>query len=152
LPGVVRPESRGRITLRGPNPSDGVAIDAGFLNEPADMRAALDCLALSRELGNASAMKRFSGPEILPGCLGGLQKRETFVRDAIMPQWHQCGTAKMGRDPSAVVDNCLHVYGINGLTIADASVFPRVTMGNTMAPCVIVGERASEILKAEHGV
>jgi choline dehydrogenase len=69
LPGVVRPASRGRIRLRGPNPGDGLQIDAGFLNDPADMRAVLECLALSRELGNASAMNRFSGPEILPGCL-----------------------------------------------------------------------------------
>jgi choline dehydrogenase len=151
LPGVVRPASRGWIRLKGPNPGDGLEIDAGFLNEPTDMKAALDCLALSRGLGNASAMNRFSGPEILPGRLG-VGELESFVRNAIMPQWHQCGTAKMGRDPSAVVDHRLRVYGIDGLTIADASIFPRITTGNTMAPCVVVGERASEILKAEHGV
>ena len=151
LPGVVRPASRGRIRLKGPNPGDGVEIDAGFLEEPADMRAALGCLALSRELGNARAMRCFSGPEILPGRLGG-PELEGFVRNAIMPQWHPCGTAKMGRDPWAVVDHRLRVYGIEGLTIADASVLPRVTTGNTMASCVIVGERASDILKVEHGL
>jgi choline dehydrogenase len=150
LPGVVRPASRGRIRLKGPTPNDGLAIDAGFLNDPADMKAALECLALSRELGNAPAMKCFSGPEILPGRLdpGDLQN---FVRNAIMPQWHQCGTAKMGHDPSSVVDHRLHVHGVDGLMIADASVFPRIPTGNTMAPCVIVGERASEILRAAHG-
>jgi choline dehydrogenase len=152
IPGVMRPASRGQIRLRGPNPGDGLEIDAGFLNAPEDMRAALDCLALSREVGNASAMRCFSGPEILPGCRGGVRELEHFVRDAVMPQWHTCGTAKMGRGPSAVVDNRLHVYGVDGLTIADASVFPRITTGNTMAPCVIIGERASEILKAEHGL
>jgi len=151
LPGVARPMSRGRITLRGPNPDDGLEIDAGFLNEPADMKAALTCLALSRDIGNASAMKCFSGPELLPGRLSA-RDLENFVRDAVMPQWHQCGTAKMGRDPLSVVDGRLHVYGIDGLTIADASVMPRITTGNTMAPCVVIGERASEILKAEHGV
>jgi choline dehydrogenase len=151
LPGVVRPASRGRIGLKGPNPSDGVEIDAGFLNEPADMRAALDCLALSRELGNAPAMRRFSGPEILPGRLCG-PELESFVRNAIMPQWHPCGTAKMGRDPLSVVDHRLRVYGIDGLTIADSSVLPRAPTGNTMAPCVVIGERASDILKIEHGI
>jgi choline dehydrogenase len=87
----------------------------------------------------------------LPGHLDP-RDLQNFVRNAIMPQWHQCGTAKMGRDPSSVVDHRLHVYGVDGLMIADASVFPRIPTGNTMAPCVIVGERASEILKAEHGV
>jgi choline dehydrogenase len=151
LPGVTQPISRGRIKLKGRSPSDGLQIDTGFLNEPADMKAALDCLALSQEIGNASAMKRLSGPELLPGRMG-FQELETFVRNAIIPQWHPCGTAKMGRDRSAVVDNRLHVHGIDGLTIADASIFPRITVGNIMAPCIIVGERASEILKAEHGV
>jgi choline dehydrogenase len=151
LPGVVRPASRGRVRLKGPNPNDGLVIDAGFLNDPADMKAALECLSLSRELGNAPAMKCFSGPEILPGRLDP-HDLQNFVRNAIMPQWHQCGTAKMGHDPSSVIDHRLHVYGVEGLMIADASVFPRIPTGNTMAPCVIVGERASEILRAEHGV
>ncbi|HVJ51759.1 MAG TPA: GMC family oxidoreductase [Aliidongia sp.] len=151
LPGVMRPASRGQIRLEGPNPSDGVAIDTGFLSEPADMKAALDCLALSREIGNMAAMDRFSGPEVLSGRLGA-RELENFVRNAIMPQWHQAGTAKMGRDPLAVVDGSLHVYGIDGLMVADASIFPRVPMGNTMAPCVVVGERAGEILKGEHGL
>ncbi len=59
--------------------------------------------------------------------------------------------AKMGRDPSSVVDSRLRVQDIAGLTTADASVFPRITTGNTMAPCIVVGERASDILKADHG-
>jgi choline dehydrogenase len=151
LPGVVRPASRGRIRLNGPSPSDGVGIDAGFLNEPTDMTAALRCLAFSSEIGNASAMKDFSGPQILPGRLSG-KELENFVRNAIMPQWHPVGTARMGRDALSVVDNRLRLRGVGGLTIADASVFPRVPIGNTMAPCVIVGERASDILKAAHGV
>jgi TPR repeat protein len=113
--------------------------------------ATLDCLALSRELGNAPAMRCFSGPEILPGRLCG-PELESFVRNAIMPQWHPCGTAKMGRDPLSVVDHRLRVYGIDGLTIADASVLPRAPTGNTMAPCVVIGERASDILKIEHEI
>jgi choline dehydrogenase len=96
-------------------------------------------------------MRRFSGPEILPGRLCG-PELESFVRNAIMPQWHPCGTAKMGRDPLSVVDHRLRVYGIDGLTIADASVRPRAPTGNTMAPCVVIGERASDILKIEHGI
>ena len=61
--------------------------------------------------------------------------------------WHQSGTAKMGRDAMSVVDGELKVYGVEGLRIADASILPRVTTGNTMAPCVIVGERAAQLLQ-----
>jgi choline dehydrogenase len=67
-----------------------------------------------------------------------------------MSYWHQTGTAKMGRDALAVVDGELKVYGISHLRIADGSIMPRVTTGNTMAPCVIIGERAAEILQARH--
>jgi choline dehydrogenase-like flavoprotein len=71
-------------------------------------------------------------------------------RDSIGTYWHQARTAKMGRDPMSVVDGNLKVYGIDNLRIADESIMPRVTTGNTMAPCVIIGERAGEVLKAEH--
>jgi choline dehydrogenase len=63
--------------------------------------------------------------------------------------WHQSGTAKMGRDSMSVVDSELKVYGVEGLRVADASILPRVTTGNTMAPCVVIGERAAELLLKE---
>ena len=65
---------------------------------------------------------------------------------------HQASTAKMERDAMSVVDGQLKVYGIDNLRIADASIMPWVTTGNTMAPCVVIGERAAEILKGAHGV
>jgi choline dehydrogenase len=64
--------------------------------------------------------------------------------------WHQSGTAKMGRDPMSVVDNELRVYGVNNLRIADASIMPHVTSGNTMAPCVVIGEKASDAIRANY--
>jgi choline dehydrogenase len=67
-----------------------------------------------------------------------------------MTYWHQTGTAKMGQGAMSVVDATLKVHGIEHLRIADGSIMPRVTTGNTMAPCVIIGERAAEILQAEH--
>jgi choline dehydrogenase len=68
---------------------------------------------------------------------------DDFIRDAVATVWHQSCTAKMGRDRMAVVDSRLKVYGIDRLRIADASVMPRVPLGNTMAPCVIIGEQAA---------
>jgi choline dehydrogenase len=85
----------------------------------------------------------------MPGNLQGAEL-ENFVRDAASSTWHQTCTAKMGRDSMSVVDANLKVYGIENLRIADGSIIPRVTTGNTMAPCVIIGDRAGEILKAEH--
>jgi choline dehydrogenase len=75
---------------------------------------------------------------------------ENFVRDAVESYWHETCTAKMGRDSMSVVDGSLKVYGIDNLRIADGSIMPRVTTGNTMAPCVIIGERAGEILRTAH--
>ena len=71
-------------------------------------------------------------------------ERENFVRDAGTSFWHQTCTAKMGRDPMSVVDGNLKVYGIENLRIADGSIMPRVTTGNTMAPCLVIGERPAE--------
>ena len=75
---------------------------------------------------------------------------EDYIRNGLVTFWHQSGTAKMGRDSMSVVDSELKVYGVEGLRIADASILPRVTTGNTMAPCVIIGERAAELLLKEH--
>ena len=85
----------------------------------------------------------------MPGNLKGAAL-ENFIRDAASSYWHQTCTAKMGHDPMSVVDGSLKVHGIDNLRIADGSIMPRITTGNTMAPCVVIGERASEMLKIAH--
>jgi choline dehydrogenase len=80
----------------------------------------------------------------MPGNLRGTAL-EDFIRDAASTYHHQTCTAKMGRDSMSVVDGQLKVYGIENLRIADGSIMPRVTTGNTMAPCMIIGERAAEV-------
>jgi choline dehydrogenase len=88
----------------------------------------------------------------MPGNLTG-GELENYVRDAAVTYWHETGTAKMGPpETESVVDGALKVYGIDNLRVADGSIMPRVTAGNTMAPCVIIGERAAEILVAEHAL
>jgi choline dehydrogenase len=85
----------------------------------------------------------------MPGNLKG-RELESFVRDAATTYWHETCTAKMGRDEMSVVDGRLKVYGVDNLRIADGSIMPRITDRNTMAPCVIIGERAAELLRNDH--
>jgi choline dehydrogenase len=149
--GVVRPKSRGHIRLTGPNPLDPVQIEANLLSHPDDLKAAIACVELCREIGNSAALRPFAKREVMPGNLKGAAL-ENFIRDAAVTYHHQTCTAKMGRDSMSVVDGRLKVYGIDNLSIADGSIMPRVTTGNTMAPCVIIGERAAEVLRAKHAL
>jgi len=147
--GIVRPKSRGHVRLTGASPDDPVEIDANFLDDPDDLNAMIGSVELCRELAGSAAIRPFAKREVIPGGLKGMALKD-FVRDSVGTYWHQSCTAKMGRDSMSVVDGNLKVYGIDNLRIADGSIMPRVTTGNTMAPCVIIGERAGEMLKAEH--
>jgi choline dehydrogenase len=148
---VVQPKSRGRIRLTGSDPTDPVQIEANYLSEPDDRKAALACVELCREIGNSSALRPLVSREVIPGNLER-PELENYIRDTAFSFWHQTSTAKMGRDEMSVVDGDLKVYGIDNLRIADGSIMPRVTTGNTMAPCVIVGERAAEIIRTQHQI
>jgi choline dehydrogenase len=132
---VVRPKSRGQIRLTGLNPDD--------------LKAAVACVELCREIGNSAALRPFTKREVMPGNLRGAAL-EDFIRDEASTYHHQTCTAKMGRDSMSVVDGQLKVYGIENLRIADGSIMPRVTTGNTMATCVVIGERAAHALRNDH--
>jgi choline dehydrogenase len=147
--GVVRPKSRGQIRLTGLNPGDPLHIEANTLSHPDDLKAAIACVELCREIGNAEPLSPYAKREVMPGNLKA-RELEDFVREAAITYWHQSGTAKMGSDSMSVVDGQLKVYGIEKLRIADASIMPRVTTGNTMAPCIVIGERAAEVLRDDH--
>jgi choline dehydrogenase len=101
-----------------------------------------------RRIGNSAALRPFTRREVTPGALSATEL-ERFFRDGLVTFWHQSCTAKMGRDRMSVVDGELKVYGVDGLRIADCSILPRVTTGNTMAPCVVIGEQASAFLRHE---
>jgi choline dehydrogenase len=120
-----------------------------MLSHPDDLKGAIACVELCREVGNSLPLRPYTKREVMPGNLRG-PSLEDFIRDAAATYHHQTCTAKMGRDSMSVVDAGLKVYGIENLRIADGSIMPRVTTGNTMAPCVIIGERASEILRTAH--
>jgi choline dehydrogenase-like flavoprotein len=150
-PAVVRPQSRGQLHLMGSKPLDPIRIEANTLSHPDDMKAAIASIEICREIANSAALRPFVKRELMPGNLKG-PALENFIREGAVTYHHQTCTAKMGRDSMSVVDGNLKVYGIDKLRIADGSIMPRVTTGNTMAPCVVIGERAAEILKREHRV
>jgi choline dehydrogenase len=139
------------LRLSGPDQSDPILIEPNSLSEPEDLAAALAAVELCREVGNSEAFAPLVKGEAAPG------RRDRpglidFIRKSAVTYWHQSCTAKMGRDRMSVVDSQLKVYGIEGLRIADASIMPRITTGNTMAPCVVIGERAADMIRAQHGL
>ncbi len=144
-PGLIRPESRGHIELTGGRPEDPVRIHANFLSAEADVTALLRCIEMCREIGHSEPLRPFVKRELMPGPLDR-EAMTRFLRDAAGTYFHETCTAKMGRDAMSVVDGSLKVYGVENLRIADGSVMPAIAGGNTMAPCVLIGERAADMI------
>ncbi|OBK53652.1 GMC family oxidoreductase [Mycobacterium kubicae] len=149
--GLAKPRSRGRVRLTGPQPTDPVAVDAGLLADPDDVKAAVAGVKLCREIAASEALRPYTRRAVAPGDLPDADL-EPYVRDAATTCWHQTCSAKMGLDEMSVVDSNLKVYGVERLRIADGSIMPRITTGNTMAPCMVIGERAADIIKAAYGI
>ncbi|OBG78336.1 MULTISPECIES: GMC family oxidoreductase [unclassified Mycobacterium] len=145
----THPKSRGRVRLCGADPADPPRIEANALSHPDDLKASIACIETLREIGNSAELRPFVKREVMPGDLSGAEL-ETYLRNAVSTYWHACGTAKMGRDAMSVVDGRLKAYGFENLRVADASIMPRITCANTMAPCAIIGERAAQFISAEH--
>jgi choline dehydrogenase len=149
--GLIRPHSRGRILLRDTDPTSKPVLDLGYFTDPADKETMLRSIEFCREMGNSESMRPFRGRDMSPT---GDTRTEllSFLEQGCSTYYHPTGTAKMGKDDMSVVDEKLKVYGVEGLRVADASVFPHIPTGNTMAPSVIIGERAGSILKSAHNL
>jgi choline dehydrogenase len=147
--GIVRPLSRGEITLSGPNPEDPIQIDLGALTAEEDVRALAASVRQCREMGRTAALAEWGPEEVYPGpeYSDSDEDLERYVRETAVTYHHQVGTCKMGLDELAVVDpRSLKVRGLNGIRIADASIMPLVPTGNTNAPSVLIGEKAAEFI------
>jgi choline dehydrogenase len=149
--GLGLPKSRGRVTLRSAEPLAPPRLELNHLSHPDDMKAAFACVELCRALGNSAAFVPLVAREAMPGPLCAAEM-ERFVRDAAVTYWHPTCSAKMGYDEMSVVDCRLRVHGVEGLRVADGSVLPRITTGNTMAPCVVIGEKAARAIATQHGL
>jgi choline dehydrogenase len=144
---VIHPESRGRVTLRSADPKDRPRIHLNIFGDEADIDTAIRGIALARELYATEPQASLIAREILPG--PDATSREAlaaYIRRMATTTQHPACTCRMGIDENAVVDAELRVRGIEGLRVADASVFPAIPGGNINAPCIMVGEKAADLL------
>ena len=148
--GPLVAESRGTITLRSADPAEPPRIQPNYLERDADRKTMIAGVRIVRDIMGQPALAAYRGRELAPG--EDVRTDEliaAWLRSAAMTTFHPVGTCKMGIDPMAVVDARLKVHGIEGLRIADASVMPVITSGNTNAPAIMIGEKAAEFLRGE---
>lgn len=148
MAGMIRPDSRGSVMIDGPRVDASVSIDLAALQEEAD-RAALEySVRQCRQIGRQSALAdEWGAREIYPGPgVDAIDDVDAYVRRTAITYHHQVGTCAMGTGDQAVVDPRLAVHGVQGLSVADASVMPRITSGNTNAPTIMIAERAAGFL------
>jgi choline dehydrogenase len=145
--GPMRSKSRGSVTLRSGNPTDAPVIRFNYMSHPSDWEDFRTCIRLTREIFGQEAFKPYLKAELQPG--PGVQtdaELDDFLRQHVESAYHPCGTCRMGRasDPMAVVDPQCRVIGVEGLRVADSSIFPQVTNGNLNAPSIMTGEKAAD--------
>ncbi len=145
---LLRPESRGTITLTSADPAAAPRIKANYLSTQNDADTLLAGVKYARKLAYAEPLARYRGEEHLPGKdLVSDADIMTGIRQRAETLYHPVGTCKMGSDPAAVVDATLKVRGIQGLRIADASVMPTIIGGHTQAPSTMIGEKAADLVR-----
>lgn len=145
--GPMNPQSRGEIVLNSNNPADPPKIHANYLANPHDIETLIAGIRLTREVMRQPALAAYVGEELAPGADVDTDEEMTnWLRETAMTTFHPVGTCKMGPDPMAVVDERLCVHGLKGLRVADASIMPIITTGNTNAPSIMIGERAADFI------
>ena len=143
----MRPESKGHIHIVSADPRQPPAINFNFLSSPIDAEVTARAIRIARSVMTAPALAPLQVTEVAPG-----SARQTddeildWVRQAAETTYHPVGTCKMGSDPAAVVDAQLRVHRIEGLRVADASIMPTLTSGNTNAPSIMIGEKAADLV------
>ena len=146
--GPLHPRSRGRLRLRSDRLADHPIIDPRYLSDPYDWEITRNSLELAREILAQKPFDRFRGKELFPGVQVRTDAEiDKYTRETANTGYHVCGTCKMGTGPDAVVGNDLKVHGVEGLRVADASVMPAITSGNTHAPVLMIAEKASDLIR-----
>jgi choline dehydrogenase len=157
-PTLVHPHSRGEVRLQSLDPRAPLMIQPNYLHHAVDCDVLVRGMELARELDGTRPLSDFRSaarPFVAIARDGGMVRvplpedspgLRQVIAEAAQTTWHPAGTCKMGRDPLAVVDPLLRVYGVDGLRVADASIMPVITRGNTNAPAIMIGERAAALM------
>jgi choline dehydrogenase-like flavoprotein len=159
IPMLLRPKSRGRIMLRSANPYDKPFFFAGYFNHPEDIQVLVEGVKVALAMAQTHAFKqlgtKFWDGIPMPGCENTVLWTDEYwtcmCRQYTTTIYHHAGSAKMGppNDPESVVNHELKVYGVPRLRVVDASIMPTIVSGNTNAPTVMIGEKASDMIKAD---
>ena len=145
----LRPESTGHLKLRSSNMDDHPEIHPNYLATTTDCRTIVKGIQVARQIARTEPLKSLVTEEHAPGAKVGMDDEDAtldWARRNSVTIYHPVGTCKMGVDPMAVVDTYLRVKGIDGLRVADASIMPRIVSGNTNAPSIMIGEKASAMV------
>ncbi len=148
----LRPESAGHIALASKDYRDHPLIHPNYLATQTDQRTLVDGIKIARKIAATAPLAQMITDEHAPGLDVGLNDDAAILdwaRRTATTIYHPTGTCKMGQDEGAVVDDRLKVHGVPGLRIADASIMPVITSGNTNAPCIMIGEKLADMLKAD---
>jgi choline dehydrogenase len=146
----LRPDSRGHIRIKSRDPRAKPSIRPNYLSVESDRQIAANALKLTRRIVAAPAMEKYAPEEYLPG--PQVASDEDLARaagDIATTIFHPVGTCKMGSDDMAVVDDRLRLHGLKGLRIADASIMPTITSGNTNSPTIMIAEKAAVMMKED---
>ena len=145
--GPMRPQSRGRILLRSPDPRDAPIIEYNYFSEAEDWAVMRAGIRLAREINDQPAFDRYRGREILPGPdVQTDEEIDDFIRRTATTVYHPVSTCRMGNHAQAVVDAECRVHGVESLRVVDASVMPQITTGNTNAPTIMIAEKAADMI------
>ena len=145
----LRPESTGRIVLRSASPYDYPAIYPNYLATKTDCDTLVAGIKIARDICDYAPLKDLVTEEHAPGVGVGRDDDEAvldWARSTATTIYHPTGTCKMGQDKMAVVDSRLQVHGLSGLRVADASIMPVITSGNTNAPSIMIGEKLADLV------
>jgi choline dehydrogenase len=147
---LMRPKSRGSVTLASAKPTDAPLIDPGYLTHPDDLAVLTKGTQMGFDIMESKALAPFRGKMLYPLERNNPAQIERFLRQHSDTEYHPVSTCKMGpaSDPMAVVDATLRVHGLQGLRVADASIMPELITGNTNAPSMVIGEKAADLIRS----
>jgi choline dehydrogenase len=146
---LLRPQARGSLSLRSPNPADLPLVDPNYLGDARDLKQLIEGLRIARDIADASPLRQALSGELLPGAdVEDDAALADYIRKTVRTDWHPVGTCRMGRsdDPMSVVSPTLEVFGVEGVRVIDASVMPNIVSANTNAPTMALADRALSLM------